>query len=153
MKTRRPVLSSVTRWLSVVVGCTVLEMVQPTMATAPAVNPTSGAEGMILYPRERPDPRPAGGGTGARATWLWAAAVLAVAGAALLWRQRRQAGSPAGQRCLAIDETRALGNRQYLVVASHEGRRFLLGVAPGSIQLLSELARREEDDDDDAAQL
>ena len=38
-----------------------------------------------------------------------------------------------------VEETRALGNRQYLVVASYEGKKFLLGVCPGQINLLSPL--------------
>jgi flagellar protein FliO/FliZ len=32
-----------------------------------------------------------------------------------------------------------LGNRQFLVVAEYEGRKMLLGVCPGRIELLSEL--------------
>jgi flagellar protein FliO/FliZ len=42
-------------------------------------------------------------------------------------------------RSLAIDETRSLGNRQYLVVASYEGKKFLIGVCPGRIDMLSSL--------------
>jgi flagellar protein FliO/FliZ len=42
-------------------------------------------------------------------------------------------------RALAVDETRSLGNRQYLVVASYEGKKFLLGVCPGRIEMLSAL--------------
>ena len=35
--------------------------------------------------------------------------------------------------------TRSLGNRQYLVVASYEGQKFLIGVCPGRIDLLAPL--------------
>ena len=42
-------------------------------------------------------------------------------------------------RKLTVAETRSLGNRQYLVVADYEGRKFLLGVCPGRIDLLSSL--------------
>ena len=42
-------------------------------------------------------------------------------------------------RKLAIDETRSLGSRQYLVVASYEGKKLLLGVCPGRIDLLTPL--------------
>lgn len=64
---------------------------------------------------------------------------LAAAGGWLLWRNRR--GKPVGRefRALAIDETRSLGNRQYLVVASYEGKKFLLGVCPGRIDMLTSL--------------
>ena len=70
---------------------------------------------------------------------LIAAVALALAGGWLLWRNRlaRSAGREA--RLLAVDETRPLGNRQYLVVASYDGKKFLLGVCPGRIELLSPL--------------
>jgi flagellar protein FliO/FliZ len=48
-------------------------------------------------------------------------------------------GSPKANRKLNIEESRSLGHRQYLVVASYEGRKFLLGVCPGSIEYLSGL--------------
>lgn len=65
---------------------------------------------------------------------------LAAAGAGgwLLWQQRRAPRGLTGReaRKLAIAETRTLGNRQYLVVADYDGRKFLLGVCPGRIELL-----------------
>jgi flagellar protein FliO/FliZ len=65
--------------------------------------------------------------------------ILAGAGGWIVWRNRR--GVPVGRdlRALAIDETRSLGNRQYLVVASYEGKKFLIGVCPGRIDMLSPL--------------
>ena len=65
--------------------------------------------------------------------------LLAAVGGWFLWRNRRRIPAGREARALAIDETRSLGNRQYLVVASHEGRRFLLGVCPGQISFLSAL--------------
>jgi flagellar protein FliO/FliZ len=64
---------------------------------------------------------------------------LAATGGWMVWRHRR--GTPVGreQRALAIEETRSLGNRQFLVVASYEGKKFLLGVCQGRIDLLSNL--------------
>ncbi len=64
---------------------------------------------------------------------------LAAAGGWMVLRHRR--GAPVGrtQRALAVDETRSLGNRQYLVVASYEGKKFLIGVCPGRIDLLAPL--------------
>lgn len=65
--------------------------------------------------------------------------LLAGVGGWLVWRNRR--GTPIGRdmRALAINETRSLGNRQYLVVASYEEKKFLIGVCPGRIDLLSAL--------------
>lgn len=64
---------------------------------------------------------------------------LAAVGGWLVWRNRR--GTPIGkdQRALAVEETRSLGNRQFLVVASYEGKKFLLGVCPGRIEMLAPL--------------
>jgi flagellar protein FliO/FliZ len=65
----------------------------------------------------------------------------AAAGGWMLWRQRRTPGGIAGReaRKLTVAESRSLGNRQYLVVADYEGKKFLLGVCPGSIQMLAPL--------------
>jgi flagellar protein FliO/FliZ len=72
---------------------------------------------------------------------LAGAFLLALGGGWLVLRRR---GLPLAKtlrtgRLLAIEETKSLGNRQYLVVAACEGRRFLLGVTPGQIQMLSPL--------------
>jgi flagellar protein FliO/FliZ len=59
----------------------------------------------------------------------------------VFWRKLRAAGpATRGEHQLAIAETRSLGNRQYLVVAAYGERRYLLGVCPGRIDLLSTLA-------------
>ncbi len=50
-----------------------------------------------------------------------------------------------GTRKLNVAETRMLGNRQFLVVAEYEGRKMLLGVCPGRIELLSDLGDRTEE--------
>lgn len=68
--------------------------------------------------------------------------VLAVAAVAMLFRGGffgMLTGASKAERKLHIEESRSLGHRQYLVVASYEGRRFLLGVCPGSIEYLSGL--------------
>jgi flagellar protein FliO/FliZ len=68
--------------------------------------------------------------------------VLAGAGLTVLFRGGGLGafrGAAKGARKLNVEETRALGHRQYLVVAEYEGRRFLLGVCPGRIEYLSGL--------------
>ncbi len=84
-------------------------------------------------------PAKAASGGGVNTMTLGLGLLLAGAGGWLVWRNRR--GVPLGReaRALAIEETRSLGNRQYLVVASYEDRKFLIGVCPGRIDLLSPL--------------
>ena len=85
---------------------------------------------------------PAGGGLGNIALVIGIA--LAAVGGWLVWRGRMS--PPAGRdgRSLAIAETRSLGNRQYLVVASYEDKKFLLSVCPGRIELLAPLSGAAE---------
>jgi flagellar protein FliO/FliZ len=87
--------------------------------------------------RAAASPKAAGTSLGSMSLVLGAA--LAGVGGWMVWRHRRT--TPVGRefRALAVDETRSLGNRQYLVVASYEGKKFLLGVCPGRIDLLSPL--------------
>lgn len=112
---------------------------------APAPGARSGDT--VVFPRNAPGapsatPASSGGGS----YFLGGAFVLALAGGALLLRRRARPPRGAGRRLLNVEETKSLGGRQYLVVAACEGRRFLLGVTPGRIQLLSPL-----DDAGDAA--
>jgi flagellar protein FliO/FliZ len=86
-------------------------------AGAPAAAPASGLNSLFLL------------GTAAACAgagwWLW---------------QKRRAGAAGGAPArLAIVESRPLGSRQYLVVAEYEGKKFLLGVCPGSIEMLTPL--------------
>ncbi len=148
-------LSSVTRWLLVVVGCAVLETAQPmiaaeppapTPAPVPAAAPASAPGALdpdrILYPSDNrsgsaaPSERSASGG----GSVLLFVALVGIGAAGLwLWRRRNPASLVKRGAGIVIEDTRALGNRQFLVVAGVDGRRFLLGVAPGSIRLLSPL--------------
>ncbi|HEY3757014.1 MAG TPA: flagellar biosynthetic protein FliO [Opitutaceae bacterium] len=70
--------------------------------------------------------------------------VLGGAGAWMLW-QRNRGGSAGlsrglgGGHGLQVSETKSLGNRQFLIVASYGERKFLLGVCPGRIDLLAPL--------------
>lgn len=65
--------------------------------------------------------------------------LMAGAGGWLFWRGRTAPGGVAALRKLAIAETKSLGNRQYLVIATYENKKFLLGVCPGRIDLLTPL--------------
>ena len=108
------------------------------------VAPASGfAEETVIYPRSiAPSETPAKvASVGSNTTLLLLALTAAGAGGWLLWRQRCSAQGLLSReaRKLAVTETRSLGNRQYLVVADYEGRKFLLGVCPGRIDLLANL--------------
>ncbi|HVU33729.1 MAG TPA: flagellar biosynthetic protein FliO [Opitutaceae bacterium] len=101
----------------------------------------------IIFPSGSSRPAsPAGGGASvANTITLIVAILLAAVGAWMYLRNRRAPGLGRNAHALAIDETRSLGNRQYLVVASYEGRKFLLGVCPGRIDLLAPLDRGGEE--------
>lgn len=98
----------------------------------------------VIYPRGtapagEAGPAPAEGGR-PNTLFLLGAAALAAAGGWWFWQKRRLgAGNASGSNRLAIVETRPLGSRQYLVVADYDGRKFLLGVCPGSIEMLTPL--------------
>ena len=141
--------SSVLRWLLMVVGCAILEMAQPMMAAPEPAAPVTRNGDTVIYPRSDTGTQSSSqpGNTGSSpATWVFVAMVGLGAGG--YWYLRQRGKSPLGRRgSIQIEDTRALGNRQFLVVASCDGRRFLLGVAAGGIQLLSPLDPAEADDD------
>jgi flagellar protein FliO/FliZ len=104
-----------------------------------AADPVTGP---ILYPRGTAAPAgPAAGSPGWSGLATVLGAVLAAAGGWLIWSRYRGRDSWANRsaRLLSVAETRPLGNRQYLVVAAYGRRRFLLGVCPTRIDLLSPL--------------
>jgi flagellar protein FliO/FliZ len=105
-------------------------------------------DNQVIYPGSSPKSASAAVPTGSsvNTVTLVLGVALAAVGGWLVWRNRR--GMPAGRdtRALSIAETRSLGNRQYLVVASYERKKFLLGVCQGNIQLLSALPDAAEDE-------
>ena len=110
-------------------------------AVSGAEKPAAGpAAGDVIYPRTgaTPDAAPGQRSSGYPAV-LVTGLLMAGAGGLLFWRGRRAPGGVAALRRLAIAETKSLGNRQYLVVASYEDKKFLLGVCPGRIDLLTPL--------------
>ena len=143
----RPI-SSVTRWLLVVViGCVVLETAQPmNAADEPAAQPADRTSDTLLIPggTDRSVTRPASA-TDRSFSWVAIALFLGAGGAWLLWKRR--GGDTAlkrDPRKIQIEESRSLGNRQYLVVATYEQKKFLLGVTPGQIQMLAPLDEPKE---------
>ena len=145
-----PTLSGALRRLLVVIGCVVLATAQPMSIFAEVAADKPPAPETVLYPQGSatapiavPTPR-TDAGYGA-STMLVVALLLAAGGVWLLLRRRAGPGFLAGRAAhkLQIEETRSLGNRQYLVVAVYEGQKLLLGVTPGQIQLLTPLSTGE----------
>lgn len=105
----------------------------------------------VIYPRQSvAGEAPATGGRdgGSNHLLIVTALAAAAAGGWLLWRQRTGPAAGGAPRKLVIAESRSLGNRQHLVVADYDGQKFLLGVCPGRIDLLSPLARDDEADEE-----
>ena len=94
----------------------------------------------VIYPGSSPRSEtaaPAAGGVNSLTLVL--GLVLAGVGGWFVWRNRHRVAPGRDQRALAVEETRSLGGKQFLVVASYEGKKFLLGVCPGRIDLLAPL--------------
>lgn len=74
-------------------------------------------------------------------TLLAVVIVLALV-AVLAWLARRGtfAGLKAANRVVSVETAVPIGERRSLVVVAVEGRRLLLGVAPGQVSLLTELS-------------
>lgn len=102
---------------------------------------TTVDESKIIYPKATASDAPASASAGSlgSATTVVGALALAAGGVWLLLRRRADLATGRAAQSLAISETRSLGNRQFLVVASYEGRKFLLGVCPGRIEMLAPL--------------
>ena len=69
-------------------------------------------------------------------------ALLVVLGllAALGWALRRGLMARRSTGALGVETALALGERRSIVIVTVEGRRLLLGLAPGQVALLTELA-------------
>jgi flagellar protein FliO/FliZ len=111
-------------------------LVAPALTAQPKADP-------VIYPRgtagaDAPARAESGG---SNASLILAGILLAGAGGWWLWLKRRDGGRGLGGKAtlLNITETRSLGSRQYLVVADYAGKKFLLGVCPGSIEMLTPL--------------
>lgn len=76
------------------------------------------------------------------------AAVLLVLAlvATLAWVARRSSLGAVGRRgrTIQVETAVPLGERRSLVIVAVEGRRLLLGLAPGQVAMVTELERRSE---------
>ena len=149
MRSAPYLFTSVTRWLLVVIGCVVLETAQP--VSAATEEPIPRAPGTVIYPQAIPERTvmPSAVEKGGTRSWtlLMGALMLAGGGAWFLIKRRGPGGLLPGrsERKIVIEESRSLGNRQYLVVAGYEGKKFLIGVTPGQIQMLAPLDPTREE--------
>lgn len=86
-----------------------------------------------------------GGGAAQALGIVVAVVMLAGAGFILLYRGSSvwRPGAK-GPKKLLVEETRALGQRQFLAVVEYEGRKMLLGVCPGRIDYLCPLDGEDE---------
>ncbi|MBC7365874.1 MAG: flagellar biosynthetic protein FliO [Undibacterium sp.] len=125
------------RFAPVLCALLVLCMLPLAASAAAAVD-----ESKVIYPKApagAAESVAAGSNRALNGTTVLGALVLAGGGVWLLRRSRNAKATGRVSGALAIDETKPLGNRQYLVVASYEGKKFLLGVCPGRIDMLSPL--------------
>ena len=110
---------------------------------ARAAAPSAAAPDTVIYPQGSPAAASnhLGKSDGPGAAAAVAGLALLAVGGWFWWRYRRGPGLLKNRHAqrLAIEETRPLGNRQFLMVVAHDDRRFLLGVCPGRIQNLAEL--------------
>lgn len=110
-------------------------------AADPTPSPLTGDE--VFYPRNSPEARQHKVSDDSFPLWgmLGLVAVLGGAGFYILRRgQLRPRGATgATQQHLAIEETRSLGNKQFLAVAAYGERKLLLSVCPGRVELLCRL--------------
>jgi len=113
------------------------------LVSAVALPAETKKEDPVIYPRGTAGAEVpvATGKPEANSSFYLAVALLAGAGGWWLWLKRKGGvrGGLAGVSHLKIAETKSLGSRQYLVVADYDGKKFLLGVCPGRIDLLSPL--------------
>lgn len=67
---------------------------------------------------------------------------LAVVGgllAAMVWGLTRVTAARRGRQLLSVESALPLGDKRSLVIIGVEGRRLLVGVAPGGVSLVTEL--------------
>ena len=116
-------------------------------AAAAESTPASLGDDGVVYPRNSPEAHKLHTSDSAFPMWGMLGVIAVLAGAGFYLLKRGQLGSRAGMTVhqrLAIEETRPLGNKQFLAVATYGERRMLLAVCAGRIDLL---CRLDEDGD------
>ncbi len=145
-------LSDALRRLLVVIGCVVLATAQPMsiFAATPAADTPRDPE-TVIYPKgsggKTSDSSKLSQDSAFGGSYVLAVAILfAGAGAWVLWKRKTGAGlfTKVSPGKLQVEETKSLGNRQYLVVASYQGRKFLLGVTAERIEMLTHLSEGDD---------
>ncbi len=68
-----------------------------------------------------------------------ALAVVGVLLAAMVWGLKRVTEARRGRQLLSVESALSLGDKRSLVIVAVEGRRLLVGVAPGGVSLVTEL--------------
>jgi len=108
-----------------------------------AANDTPRSANTVIFPQpvEQTAARPSSTPSSAYIVFV----LMCIGGGAWLWfrakGKNRNLSNIATE--ISIDETRPLGNRQYLVLTSCRGRSFLVGVSQGRIDLISEVPSSE----------
>lgn len=111
-------------------------------ATAAEPTPAALGDEGVIYPRNSPEARAQGATEDSSSLWGTLGVVVILGGAGLYLLKRGQLGNRSRasvQQRLAIEETRPLGNKQFLAVAAYGERRILLGVCNGRIDFLCRL--------------
>ena len=120
-----------------VLGCAA----QPAFVAEPT--PASLGNDAMIYPRNSPEARQQRASDGSFPVWGMLGVVAVLAGAGFYLIKRGHLGSRGNavdvRQRLAIEETRALGNKQFLAVAAYGERKVLLSVCPGRIDFLCRL--------------
>lgn len=129
----------------VMIGVLAFGLIGPGMSRAAAADKVAVEASGMIYPGSTGGHSEAAVGRSPVFTGILLMSLL-LAGASgwLFWRARLASGGSVPLRKLAIAETKSLGNRQYLVVASYEDKMFLLGVCPGRIEMLTPLDGRTQ---------
>jgi flagellar protein FliO/FliZ len=104
--------------------------------------PASLGENGVVYPRNSPEAHKVHSSDNAFPMWGMLGVIAVLAGAGFYLLKRGQLGTRAGvsvHQRLAIEETRPLGNKQFLAVAAYGERKLLLAVCPGRVDFLCRL--------------
>ena len=111
-------------------------------AAAAESTPASLGDDGVVYPRNSPEAHKLHTSDSAFPMWGMLGVIAVLAGAGFYLLKRGQLGSRAGMTVhqrLAIEETRPLGNKQFLAVAAYGERKLLLAVCPGRVDFLCRL--------------